>query len=248
MSTVICITGMHRSGTSLFASWLERCGLTIHNGQTWGPGTGNPKGHFEDKEFVEIHSSAILKENPKSKGWQISSDHFLEFDEGDTIKSTRLIGNRNAKFDLWAWKDPRSLFYLEHWKKHIPSLKVILLWRPCIEVVRSLLKRSKASKQDVYKINLFQSIKLWIAYNTRLYDYKKQYPLDTLVFPLTDIISKEEYVFDTINRSFGIELYRRPINEVFDVNIINSSRDSLLDKFFGYLPVISRLEKKLMTL
>lgn len=31
MNSMVCITGMHRSGTSLISSWLELCRLNIHN-------------------------------------------------------------------------------------------------------------------------------------------------------------------------------------------------------------------------
>jgi hypothetical protein len=51
MSKVLCIAGMHRSGTSLVTSWLQRCGLQIDDGQLLAANTGNPTGHFEDIEF-----------------------------------------------------------------------------------------------------------------------------------------------------------------------------------------------------
>ena len=90
MNKIICITGMHRSGTSLTASWLEHCGLMVHDGNFYGPDTGNPKGHFEDKEFVDLHASAILLEKPKSKGWKVVTEKFLTF-TGEHISYANML-------------------------------------------------------------------------------------------------------------------------------------------------------------
>ena len=87
----ICITGMHRSGTSLTTSWLESCGLQIHDGQSHGPATGNPKGHFEDKEFVDLHSKAISHEYPLSNGWKVIRQKELSFTDSQLISITSLI-------------------------------------------------------------------------------------------------------------------------------------------------------------
>ena len=50
---VLIITGIHRSGTSLTAAFLQKIGLDLGNnllkGNYW-----NPKGYFEDIDFVEF--------------------------------------------------------------------------------------------------------------------------------------------------------------------------------------------------
>jgi hypothetical protein len=38
----LIILGMHRSGTSLFASWLDKCGINMGD-KMLGAGVGNPK-------------------------------------------------------------------------------------------------------------------------------------------------------------------------------------------------------------
>ena len=48
---ILTIAGMHRSGTSLAASWLQGCGLVIDNGNLIPPHPDNPKGFFEDRDF-----------------------------------------------------------------------------------------------------------------------------------------------------------------------------------------------------
>ena len=58
-TSVIAVTGMHRSGTSLVASLLQSAGINIGQ-RLMNAGEGNVKGHFEDLDLVEFHES-ILK-------------------------------------------------------------------------------------------------------------------------------------------------------------------------------------------
>ena len=60
MNQVICITGMHRSGTSLVASWLESSGLVIHDGAFLGPSVGNEKGNFEDADSLLFNIGDLI--------------------------------------------------------------------------------------------------------------------------------------------------------------------------------------------
>jgi len=57
-SPVIIITGMHRSGTSLTAAFLQKIGLDLGDnllkGNYW-----NPKGYFEDIDFVEFQRTVL---------------------------------------------------------------------------------------------------------------------------------------------------------------------------------------------
>jgi hypothetical protein len=67
MSNALCITGMSRSGTSLTTSWLEKCGLTVHDGHVLAANPGNPRGHFEDEDFLNFHAGVITRYDPARK-------------------------------------------------------------------------------------------------------------------------------------------------------------------------------------
>jgi hypothetical protein len=243
---VICITGMHRSGTSLTASWLERCGLKIHDGSVWGSGPGNPKGHFEDKDFVALHNSAIKSENSASKGWILFPQKSMYFKSADHLsQASKLVEIRSAKYKIWGWKDPRTSLYLENWKKILPSLKVIMLWRPCAEVLHSLIRRSKQTKIPLMKIGLIKSLRLWETYNMLLIEYKKKYPQDTLLFSLESIVNSDRKTLNRINSEFQTELNYTPIETIFERKLLTHDRISnyyrILSRCFG----CQSLEKKL---
>ena len=47
---VFFLAGMHRSGTSLTAMWLQKCGFQLGDNLLSGA-WDNKYGHFEDKDF-----------------------------------------------------------------------------------------------------------------------------------------------------------------------------------------------------
>ena len=239
---------MHRSGTSLTASWLERCGFKLHNGNFFGADVGNPKGHFEDKDFVVLHSDAIKSESPASQGWKVHPQDFLSFSNEHLERAIKLVDQRNAKYSLWAWKDPRTVIFLEQWKKIIPSLKVLFVWRPCSEVAHSLLKRSKKSDRAVFKIKTTDSVKLWMSYNEKVCEYKEEYSDDTLLFPLEYVVHYDQNVLRIINEKFQTGLSGRPISEVYDKKLLKRSTVPLLIRLICSYYKSSNLEQNLMDL
>jgi len=213
---------MHRSGTSLITSWLESSGLVTHDGSVHGPSVGNPKGNFEDKEFVDIHVKELKSRYPESKGWQVFSPVKLTFSSERHQQVKYLIQKRTEKNLIWGWKDPRTVFFLEEWKKTIPDLKVLLLWRPCAEVVRSLVDRSAKAKFDVFRINKAESVKMWIAYNTLMLGYIRQHPRDTLLFNTRDVISNGHRSFMRINDFLSNKLSYSDFMNTFDAELFGS--------------------------
>jgi hypothetical protein len=247
MSQVMCITGMHRSGTSLTTSWLERCGLTIQDGEVHGPAVGNPRGHFEDKAFVDIHMAAIKSHFPESRGWKLFAEHELTMSGPLREQAQELANRRSLAFDLWGWKDPRTVFFFEQWKALIPNMKAVLIWRSCEQVVRSLIRRSDKATLEVFRIAPDQAIRLWQAYNRRVCSIKQSSPRDTLLVPLDAIIRDDRQVHQAIRELTGAPLEYRPLSEVYDRQLLDDSSTLPLDNV--ELPQAVRdLEARLMTL
>jgi hypothetical protein len=243
---VICITGMHRSGTSLMASWLEICGLKIHDGSVWGSGPGNLKGHFEDKDFVDLHDSAIKSKDSASRGWILFPKKTIFFKSDEHFsRALELVEIRNAKYNIWGWKDPRTSLFLEHWKKILPSLKVIMLWRPCPEVIHSLIRRSRKTTIPIMKIGFIKSLRLWKSYNTLLLEYKKKHYQDTLLFSLKSIVNSDREVLNHINSEFQTKLDYTPIETIFDRELLIHDRISNYHQIFCRYFGSESLEKKL---
>jgi len=156
---VICVLGMHRSGTSMLMRLLNICGVYIGEKDELYPDlTGNEKGHWESQEVLDINNK-ILKifkgsyENPPnfSDGWE--ADPRLEKLK---IRAKEFIAKMNDKNEIWGFKDPRTCLTLPFWKKLIPNMIYVIPIRKSMEIAMSLKKRNE--------FPLRKSFYLWIKY------------------------------------------------------------------------------------
>jgi len=194
-----------------------------------GAHISNSKGFFEDNDFVNLHSSAILSEYPMSNNWQVFVDKPMKFSDGDLSTARKLVSERNNKFNNWGWKDPRSVLFLEQWKAIMPDLKVLLIWRPCSEVVHSLIERSSKARNNshVDYINRYDSVELWIAYNKRVWKYKQRHRHDAVLLPIKTITEADGRGIEILNKNLQLNLKYRPISDVYDEALLHRRSISL---------------------
>ena len=111
---VICIIGMHRSGTSMVARLLHQCGLYLGpEDQLLGPSSGNEDGHFEHTGFLAIdyallrHFNASWSFPPELEpGWE--QEAVLE---QRRVEAKALVDTFSGK-SPWGWKEPRATIFL----------------------------------------------------------------------------------------------------------------------------------------
>jgi len=197
------------------------CGLVIHDGNLMGPSTSNPKGYFEDSDFIALHGPTMYEKVPKSDSWKVFSDVSLKFSQDKLKKARELAEVRNSKYPVWGWKDPRTVFFLEQWKEIIPDMKVLLIWRPCLETTYSLMRRKKTAK-----VGLTEPVRLWISYNKKVCEYKEKHPNDTLLLPLNYIIKHDKDFFTLLNEKLKIGLKYSPITSVYEQKLLNKKPTS----------------------
>ncbi len=167
---VICMIGMHRSGTSMIARLLERCGLYLGPAdQLVGPDVGNPLGHFEHVGFHEI-DDALLEHLGGS--WHTPPPLNAEWEhdaslEGIRQRSKALLQTFSGR-SLWGWKDPRTTILLPFWMSLIPGLRFVICVRSPLEVARSLEKRDGMS--------IGAGAYLWKRYMRAAIVYTEKYP------------------------------------------------------------------------
>ncbi|MGL4375416.1 MAG: chromosome partitioning protein ParA, partial [Microcoleaceae cyanobacterium] len=122
--SVIVITGMHRSGTSLTASLLQKTGVDIGK-RLVGAEYGNIKGHFENADFVEFHKSVFQFQGIDNLGCTFQREVPVpdEYQE----QAHKLIAQQ--KSPIWGWKDPRTTLFLNFWDQLLPDAKYIFIYR-----------------------------------------------------------------------------------------------------------------------
>ena len=67
---ILIITGMHRSGTSLITAWLQSAGLDIGK-NLLEANYSNPKGFFENTDFLDFHRNILSSIGLEPRGWII---------------------------------------------------------------------------------------------------------------------------------------------------------------------------------
>jgi hypothetical protein len=144
---IICIVGMHRSGTSMIARLLNICGLDL------GPADrllkadiANPLGHFEHRGFLEIDRK-LLKHFHAT--WYGPPDLPPKWENDPSL--TPLLNEACAlaagfsESRSWGWKEPRASLFLPFWRRAIPNMDFLICLRNPLEVAKSLQARNRMS-------------------------------------------------------------------------------------------------------
>jgi hypothetical protein len=157
---IICVLGMHRSGTSLLTRLLNLLGVDLGstNRLTTEPADANPKGYWENHDLTSI-SDAILKrfggawdEPPVfPAGWQddVAIDDLR-------LRAQEFIRQQFSQTSLCGWKDPRTCLTLPFWQQQFADLQYIICLRHPLAVAASLARRDGFSYE--------KSCRLWLLY------------------------------------------------------------------------------------
>ncbi len=162
---IVVVTGMHRSGTSLMASYLHGNGVFMGNSLV-GPGPGNRLGHYEDKEFVRLHQD-MLRANGSHllvprKRMGVGCEH--------RERAERLIAERGP--GSWGWKDPRTALFLGFWAGLLPFAQFVCVYRSPLAVIDSLLRRGTDRSIRCWP---WLAARSWVTYNQRILDFIRQH-------------------------------------------------------------------------
>ena len=152
---IICILGMHRSGTSMLARVLNICGVNLGYPQEMFTSTyGNEKGHWENIRFMEINIQIIKLFSTEPEEWNAKPsfpDKWLKDKrlKNLKIKAKKLILELDLRYEIWGWKGPRNCITLPFWQEILGKrLLYIIVTRQPIDVAYSLLKRNNYPLTD----------------------------------------------------------------------------------------------------
>lgn len=177
---ILAVLGMHRSGTSCLTGSLQAGGLFLGKHHTWNE--YNRKGNRENQDVVNLHEN-IFKTNgatwitPKRHNSFI--DNFFERSmqwHPHHYARAREILAEYAQEPLWGFKDPRALFLLAGWKKLIPDIEFVGIFRHPMAVAQSLNNR------PALPISIEQGLQIWLAYNQALLKEYEQKPFPLFCF------------------------------------------------------------------
>ena len=229
---IFVITGMHRSGTSLTASLLQKVGVNIGK-KLVGPEYGNIKGHFENVDFVKFHQEILRSQNIDDLGSNLLDEQEIVIGEGEKKRGRQLIKKHQKGNNLWGWKDPRSTLFLDFWLELLPETNFIFVFRSPWEVVDSLYRRGTDE-------NLVESpevaVKMWQLYNRRILSFNQKLPEKCLIANVYQVGKNPQGFIKAINDKFNLDLATTS-EENFEESLLikkieNTHRPWLIEKNF----------------
>ncbi len=180
---VICVLGMHRSGTSCLVGSLQAAGLQLGQCHTWNP--HNLKGNRENQDFVDLNDQ-VLADNDGA--WDDPPGK-VTWSPQNLRRAEELL-RANSEQTIFGFKDPRTLLVLEGWKQVCPSMEFVGIFRHPEAVAKSLHVRSEMPRE--------QALQLWYSYNCVLL---KEWSRKS--FPLLCFDNDETLLLHNIKRAAG---------------------------------------------
>lgn len=169
--SVICVLGMHRSGTSCLTGSLQAAGVNLGKHHTWN--AFNRKGNRENQDIVDLNN-AVLTDNGAS--WK-SVPRKLRYSE-QHLAAAHAIINSFPVTQRWGFKDPRTLLTLALWREALGArYQSVGIFRHPIAVAASLGYRDGRNV-----LSEQQGLDIWFAYNSRLLEEYKRQPFPLLCF------------------------------------------------------------------
>ena len=222
------ITGMHRSGTSLMASLMQSAGINIGE-KLMGAEYSNPKGHFENLDFVGFHEYALRSQGICQEGWTLQQNIDLPH---QLIDKAKLVIEENAISNCWGWKDPRTTLFLDFWKDLLPQAYFVFVYRSPWEVVDSLYRRG----DEIFYSNPKYALQVWMHYNKNILDFYNLFPNQSILLNIDNVIADCTVISRLCNDKFAIKL-DDPSKDIIDKSLMknvpsNSYRQMLIQKFF----------------
>jgi hypothetical protein len=196
----VCVTGMHRSGTSLMAGLFQAAGVSMGINML-GPGAENPHGFFEDMDIVNLHNNVMMQDDRSFLDAEGFS--FAPKQEHDDYLANLLAARE--QFMHWGWKDPRTVLFLDYWRQKLPRCNYVFVYRHPLEVLQSLLKR-----RDQYIVGVEEGLAGWVEYNKRILTFVEQHPGSCLLGHVKGILADFKEFGRTFNRKFSAKL---PLDE-----------------------------------
>jgi hypothetical protein len=204
----------HKSGSSLVASWLGACGLALSDGRLMGPGPGNPLGHFEDLDFVDLHVGAIERQHPKADGWRVTTGT-MTFSADERERVVALAAIRSKRYRVWGWKDPRTCLFLNEYVDVLPDLRVLSIRRPTEDVVDSLLRRSQSVPEGHgSRLSAADAAAVTRHHLGLIADFVDRHPDLCTQVDLAELLDDDYEVFRRVSAALGDQLSYVPVSHV----------------------------------
>lgn len=206
LNSMVCILGMHRSGTSCLAGCLEERGL--HLGEVVNAAAHNHKGNKENIQLRAINDDIL---SLSGGSWDRPPELLIWNDSLRRRRDEHIASYRTCK--IWGFKDPRSLLTLPFWLEANPHVRFVGTFRHPCAVAQSLMRRPGLKPA-------IPALDLWKHYNLKLLEYVAQYQIPLVCFdwPTAAYV----YALEKVARYLGLQNKRNTSFLFFEDNLRNN--------------------------
>ncbi len=172
--TVVCVLGMHRSGTSLVARALNLLGVYLGPDEhMMAPNANNPRGFWEHQGIKDLNDEILVRlggswADPPAlaEGWEGAPELSDLRQRARAILQEDFLGKK-----LWGWKDPRTCLTLPFWRQVCPPMRYVLCLRNPVDVAASL--RQAPEREG---LELERPTALWLRSTTNSLQHSYGHP------------------------------------------------------------------------
>jgi FkbM family methyltransferase len=219
----LIITGMHRSGTSLTASFFQELGITM-GADLYRADRNNQRGYFEDLDFLEFQRRILIECSDRdSPGWadwgwteseNLDRQKFFKYrQDAESLISKRELGT------AWGWKDPRTTLMLDFWQELIPDARFLLVYRYPWDVADSILRLNA----PVFSTNPDYPLRIWQYYNQALLDFYRLHADRCILVSINGFLGNCDRLLELLEAKFDLKIPKQQSNhalaKVYDAQL-----------------------------
>jgi glycosyltransferase involved in cell wall biosynthesis len=233
-SIPIIVAGMHRSGTSLVASWLSALGVDMGQ-ELLPPDKGNPRGYFEDIGFLEFQRRVLSQccapddGGHPDWGWTESEQLNTETLKDVIPDATSMLVSRAEGRRLWGWKDPRTTLLLDFWDTLLDGAYYIFVYRFPWDVADSMQRLG----EPLFLRHPEYAYRIWSFYNRHLRDFFIKNSHRCVLLSTNALRQNPDRLVDLLRKKLNLEIREANLREIYEHELF-----TCIEGREGYDPLI----------
>lgn len=251
---VVVVLGAPRGGTSVTAGLLSVLGVDM--GNLRGSTPKNPKGLFEDRDFLALIREIIIAADPELN----KPDAVVGLNPPTVEKVLSQKANFNGRIQqfinerdgaatcpVWGWKVITTNIAIELFLPYLTNPHFVVVFRNPLDIGKSLVEYTKKNQ----KLTLIKALKLCNYYYQSIFNFLDSHPgLPVLFVTFADIVanpSKEaERMADFLNIEFAAKHAYRAEQFVIPRNKIELAKRKMRVKQMAHKRLF-RIVRKIIT-
>lgn len=229
------------------ASWLSALGVDMGQ-RLLPPDKGNPRGYFEDIDFLEFQrkvlSNCCLTDDGGHPDWGWTESEQLNRETlNDFVPcATSMLASRAAGRGLWGWKDPRTTLLLDFWETLLDGAYYIFVYRFPWEVADSMQRLG----EPLFLRNPEYAYLIWNFYNRHLRDFFIKNSHRCVLLSVNALQRDPDRFVDLLRKKLNLEIREANLKDIYEHQLFTSIEgpegyDPLIDLVAATSPECTKL-------